>query len=85
MGVDDLDKYDGKDVSAAEWERYKNDLDKLRGHERVWLLFSHSYLWEENEMIQSYLDSIGKQIDYFETPGSFVYLYDLKSGALTRE
>ena len=76
-GVDDLDKYDGKKVTASELERYRSDLDKLRGNKRVWLIFSHSYLWKENKMIQSYLDSIGKQIDFFEAPGSFVYLYDL--------
>jgi hypothetical protein len=75
--VDDLDKYDGKKVSTEEWERYRNDLDRLRGHKRVWLIFSHAYLWKENRMIQSYLDSIGKRIDFFEAPGSFVYLYDL--------
>ncbi len=77
VGVDDLDKYDGKKVTASELERYRSDLDKLRGNKRVWLIFSHSYLWKENKMIRSYLDSIGKQIDFFEAPGSFVYLYDL--------
>jgi hypothetical protein len=77
IGVDDLDKVDGKKVSAEEWERYRSDLNKLRGNKRVWLIFSHAYLWKENKMIQSYLDSIGKRIDFFENPGSFVYLYDL--------
>ena len=77
IGVDDLDKYDGKKLSEAEWQRYKNDLDNLRGNKRVWLLFSHATVPSENKKIISYLDSIGKQIDFFQQPGAFVYLYDL--------
>ena len=77
IGVDDLDKYDGKKLSEAEWKRYQNDLDKLRGNKRVWLLFSHATVASENKRIKSYLDSIGKQIDFFDRPGAFVYLYDL--------
>jgi 4-amino-4-deoxy-L-arabinose transferase-like glycosyltransferase len=77
IGVDDLDKYDGKNLSEEERKRYKEDLDKLRGNNRVWLIFSHSFLNSENKMMKSYLDSIGKQMDFFESPGAFVYLYDL--------
>ena len=77
IGVDDLDKYDGRKLSAAEEERYKQDLNKLRGNKRVWLIFSHAHVSSENKMIKSYLDKIGKQIDLFETLGAFVYLYDL--------
>lgn len=77
IGVDDLDKYDGKKLSEAEWQRYKNDLDNLRGNKRVWLLFSHATVASENRKITSYLQTIGKQIDFFEQPGAFVYLYDL--------
>jgi 4-amino-4-deoxy-L-arabinose transferase-like glycosyltransferase len=81
IGVDDLDNYDGVGVSETEWQRYKSDLDKLRGHDRVWVLFSHAWVKEENQMIKSYLDTIGKPIDVFQsrTPKSFVYLYDLNS------
>ena len=77
IGVDDLDKYDGKKLSAAEEERYEQDLNKLRGNQRVWLIFSHAHVGSENEMMKSYLDKIGKKIDLFETVGAFVYLYDL--------
>lgn len=77
IGVDDLDKIDGKKLSAAETERYKQDLNKLRGNKRVWLIFSHAHIASENQMMKSYLDTIGKQIDYFKSQGSFVYLYDL--------
>ncbi|MCJ8283135.1 MAG: glycosyltransferase family 39 protein, partial [Rivularia sp. ALOHA_DT_140] len=77
IGVDDLDKYDGRDLSDKERKRYENDLNKLRGNKRVWLIFSHAHIGSENEMMKSYLDKIGKQIDYFQSPGAFVYLYDL--------
>lgn len=81
IGVDDLDKYDGKKLSEAEWQRYKTDLDKLRGNKRVWLLFSHATVASENKKITSYLQTIGKQIDFFEQPGAFVYLYNLSSNS----
>ncbi|MGL5875105.1 MAG: glycosyltransferase family 39 protein [Xenococcaceae cyanobacterium] len=77
-GVEDLDKYDGKKLSEQEWLRYKQDLDSLRGNDRVWLLFSHSHVNAENEKIKSYLDEIGKQIDFYEDKGAYVYLYNLK-------
>lgn len=77
IGVDDLDKYDGKKLSAAEEERYEQDLDKLRGNKRVWVIFSHAHVKSENKMIKSYLDKIGKKMDSFKAVGAFVYLYDL--------
>ena len=77
VGVEDLDKYDGKNLSPTEANRYKNDLDKLRGNKRVWLIFSHAERKQENEFINTYLDKIGKRIDTFYQPGAFVYLYDL--------
>lgn len=79
IGVDDLDQYDGEGLSEREWQRYKQDLDKLRGNKRVWLLFSHADKGSENAAIKSYLDLIGRQIDFFAAPGSFVYLYDLSN------
>ena len=78
LGIDDLDKIDGQGTSEAEWQRYKSDLDKLRGNKRVWIIFSHVRTWDkESERITEYLDQFGKQIDVFKQKGSFVYLYDL--------
>jgi hypothetical protein len=79
IGVEDLDNYDGKRVSEEEWQRYKSDLDKLRGNQRVWVVFSHAHLRQENEMVNAYLEQIGKRIDSFQAPGAFVYLYDLSN------
>ena len=81
IGVDDLDEYDGKKLSEQEWQRYKLDLDKLRGNKRVWLLFSHANVGAENRAIKEYLDRIGQQVDTFATHGSFVYLYNLAANA----
>lgn len=77
IGIEDLDKYDGFKVTDREMQRYKADIDKLRGHKRVWFLFSHAWIRKENKLIKGYLDSIGKEVDFFETTGAFVYLYDL--------
>lgn len=80
LGIDDLDKKDGQGTSEEEWQRYKSDLDKLYGNQRVWIIFSHVRTWDkESERITSYLDKIGNQIDFFKKEGSFVYLYDLSN------
>ncbi len=78
LGVEDLDIYDGSKFSEAELQRYKNDLDKLRGNSRVWLLFSHVTRNTEYIPIKTYLDTIGTEVDMFEAKGSFVYLYNLQ-------
>ncbi len=77
LGVDDLDIYDGKKLSEAEWQRYKKDLDNLRGNSRVWVLFSHLNRNSEYKPIKTYLDTIGTELDRFETKGAFVHLYNL--------
>lgn len=77
LGVDDLDQYNGTDVSEQERKRYYNDLDQLRGQSRVWVLFSHAWIKEENELVINYLDCLGKRLDSFRAVGAFVYLYDL--------
>lgn len=77
LGVDDLDIYDGKKLSEKELQRYKQDLDNLRGNSRVWLLFSHVTRDSEYQPIKTYLSTIGTELDRFKTQGSFVYLYNL--------
>lgn len=76
IGVDDLE--DGDEVSAPEWQRYQKDLDQLKGHQRVWMIFSHTQDFpEEESLVLTYLDYLGKSLDFFDRPGAFVYLYDL--------
>jgi hypothetical protein len=59
---------------------YIEDLEKLRGQKRVWVVFSHTFSRggvNEKSFFLYNLDNMGKQIDAFETPGAAVYLYDL--------
>ncbi len=66
--------------SRDNWRKYIADLDKLRGHPRVWLVFSHVYRGngvDEEKLYLYHLDSIGKKLDSFNTVGAAVYLYDL--------
>ena len=76
LGVDDLDKYDGRGVSEEEKKRYLNDLNNLRGNARVWLLFSHAAP-SENELFQSYLAENGVKLAEVNSKGTSAYLYDL--------
>ncbi|MGB3560333.1 MAG: glycosyltransferase family 39 protein [Geitlerinemataceae cyanobacterium] len=77
IGVDDLE--DGEKVSPQEWQRYQQDFDRLRGNPRVWMLFSHTDgAKEEEEMVLSYIETIGKKIDSFESVGACVYLYNFR-------
>ncbi len=59
---------------------YAADLDQLRGHGRVWVVFSHiwtgSGLNEEDFAVQ-HLDHMGKRLDRFSATGARAYLYDL--------
>lgn len=65
---------------------YTKDLDKLRGKERVWILFSGTPLLhkgiDERIFFRYYLNTIGRQIDAFESTKAAVYLYDLSKGPL---
>jgi len=59
---------------------YKQDLERLRGHERVWILFSHILTQGSNQeakLIESDLDALGKKRDSFVSIGAAAYLYDL--------
>ncbi|MFZ5858856.1 MAG: glycosyltransferase family 39 protein [Chloroflexota bacterium] len=59
-------------------ELYRPELDALRGHGRVWVLFSHVYEdgdFNERDYILNYLDSIGEMSREYRVPGTSVYLY----------
>lgn len=68
--------------SRQNWKAYREDLDKLRGRDRVWILFSH--IWnasgvDEELLFLDYLDSIGKRLESSRATGASVYLYDLST------
>jgi hypothetical protein len=62
--------------------KYYEDLKKLKGNKRVWVLFSHivvSHDTDEEKLIVSYLNILGTQLDEFKTSGASTYLYDLSN------
>ncbi len=64
------------------WINYYNDLEKLRGVQRVWIVFSHVAQWagvDEEKLFLSYLNILGTQLDAFKAPGASIYLYNLSS------
>jgi hypothetical protein len=76
LGIDARDKKNRR----ANWESYESDLDRLRGHRRVWLLFSHVRKIKgvsEEEFMTQYLDRLGVRIERFRRSGASAYLYDL--------
>jgi hypothetical protein len=69
-------------ASRENWQRYSDDLDRLRGQKRVWILFSH--VWhsagaDEQAIFLSHLDRIGRRLDSMQATGASAYLYDLSS------
>lgn len=71
--------------SRDDWRNYMKELDRLRGHNRVWILFSHVYKGEgasEEKLFLYYLDSLGERLDYFRATGAAVYLYDLAQSSV---
>ncbi len=63
-----------------DWKAYREDLDKLKGRGRVWLLFSH--VWrsdgvDEERLFLDYLDGLGRRLESSQEPGASTYLYDL--------
>lgn len=66
-----------RELSPPNVKRFKREIRPLRGEERVWFLFCNTSEMEEQAFL-SVLEPIGQQLDRFEQPGAFVYLYDLR-------
>jgi len=67
--------------SQDAWHNYYRDLARLKGNERVWILFSHIITWrgvDEERLFLSYLNLLGTQLDAYKAPGASAYLYNLK-------
>jgi uncharacterized membrane protein len=73
-------------VAAREhWQSYLDDLDRLRGRQRVWILLSHTYRGsevDEKKLILHHLDQIGERLSSNRAHGAEAYLYDL--GTITQ-
>lgn len=76
-GFEDKRYITGKNY-RDQLQHYTEEMDKLRGQKRVWILFSHVYKgFDEKKFFLYYLDSLGHRVDSFEKVGASVYLYDL--------
>ena len=67
--------------APEEWVRYKQELNKMVGSHRVWVLFSllfESRIQEVN-MFLFFLGEMGTKCDEFHAEGFSVYLYDLSA------
>jgi len=82
----DVSKYYGPEVSVEQstmeiFRIYARDLDQLKGHRRVWVLFTRYTPKDgivEEKFITYHLEKIGKKLDFYGSSGvSSVYLYDL--------
>lgn len=64
LGIDARDETKRR----ADWEAYQKDLDRLRGRNRVWLMFSHVRRIQgvrEDEFMLQYLNGISTKLDEF--------------------
>jgi 4-amino-4-deoxy-L-arabinose transferase-like glycosyltransferase len=64
-----------------QWQQSWDDVDRLRGGARVWILFAHVYTWgsaNEETVILFHLDQIGRQLDRDAGQDASAYLYDLR-------
>jgi hypothetical protein len=66
--------------SRKNWQNYRDDLDKFRGHKRMWILLSHFYRGrgiDERVLLLDHLDQIGTRLATVKAYGAEGYLYDL--------
>ena len=66
--------------SRQKPKKYIQDIDKLLGKERVWVLFSHNCSWclvDERAFILDRFDEIGTKTDEIESINASAHLYDL--------
>jgi hypothetical protein len=66
-------------AARDQWNKYWQDIGQLRGHARVWVLFSHVYHdggADEEKLFVDYLDRMGRRLDSVRATGAAAYLYD---------
>ncbi|HEY9299868.1 MAG TPA: hypothetical protein VIQ31_26600, partial [Phormidium sp.] len=77
LGYNDFLKKE--EISDQVWENFRGQFSQLQNQPRVWFLFSGIGLKDKREVIvEPRLDRIGQKIGYFDQPGAFTYLYQLK-------
>jgi hypothetical protein len=66
--------------SRKDPAQYIKDIEKIKGGQRIWFVFSHvcnKCVVNEKDFILEYLNGIGLKRDAYFSEGAFVYLYDL--------
>lgn len=79
-GLDIMPRVQATSWENTSWNEYEQDIERLRGHRRVWLLFSHSrtLAGEDEEKVFLYLlDRRGARLDSFKSAGAAAYLYQM--------
>ena len=74
-------------ASRDNLQPYRDDLDKLRGEKRVWILFSHDWQTsgvDEQAYFLDHLGQIGTRLDGMQATGAAAYLYDLSGDGAAR-
>jgi hypothetical protein len=61
----------------ADRSVYAGDVERLRGHGRVWFVFSHAVKDDESFFLD-HLDATGRRLDGLGVFGASAYLYDLQ-------
>ena len=66
-------------TNLGQWKSDLDDLKKISGNKRVWILFSHLSKPDriEEDVVVSQLDSMGTRLAAFKHIRAAVYLYDL--------
>ena len=81
-GFSDDDYIEGK-LGIYDRNEYLDDIQELRGNDRIWLVFSHSSHHQDGVDDENFflfqLDCMGKRLDRFKSIGATVYLYDLRN------
>ena len=81
FGLSEGDYVLGK-IARRDPERYRRQLDALRGNARVWVVFSHTTEKkgiDEARYFLDYLDEIGTRLDERVATDASAYLYDLSA------
>jgi hypothetical protein len=68
--------------NRTNWFNYISELERLRGHPRVWIVFVHNHKLDgvdEQKLFLMTLNHMGRQLQRFESTGAAAYLYDLST------
>ncbi|NJL55389.1 hypothetical protein HC928_09550 [bacterium] len=76
LGINDVHEMD----KEQELQMYREDVDRLKGNPRVWILVSDTRIRDRTKFVLAHLQTIGKRLEVYKSsvPSSFVELYNLR-------